>query len=145
MPSSIGSHCLSPNLDLSGIEAWLDRHSPQNSSMSLLFLQVERFVRSRLPGLAGFDYQVGKKVEVFEIEMIALGNRCDSRVSISLCCHSGRFFKQYGSTLEERVYFKGPMDAARYVVFASGEARERRNLSRKGARNAERLRQIQRR
>jgi len=128
--SSANANSSSPPLDLPAVEEWLRRNSPQSSSMAVLFMQVERFVHSRLHGLARFSYDVGQKAEIVEIEMIAVGGQRRVKGAICLCCHSGRFFKNYGSSPEERAYFKGAMDAARYLVFALGGTHHHRSQTR---------------
>ncbi len=115
-----------PIFDLTSVERWFSRNSPPNSTMTVLLMQVERIVRSAVSSLPEFSYEVRKTNGVVEVSFVDFRTREAPRTIVSLCCHSGRFFKQYGPSQEERVFFSDAIDAAQYLIFVLNGSRGRR-------------------
>jgi hypothetical protein len=86
--------------------------------MATLLLQFERMVRAAFGGELEIGYAAARvegaldaSIEVWERGAI----RCSAIPG--LCCRAGRFFKRYSPSLEERIFFMGPKDAAQYALF----------------------------
>ncbi len=109
-------------VDLDLLEIWLARHCVDSAPMATLLLQFERMVRVAFGGELEIGYAAARVDGALEVS-IEVWTRGAMRCSaiLGLCCRAGRFFKRYGPSPEERIFFKGPKDAAQYVLFVLGQ------------------------
>lgn len=112
----------SPGADLDMLQAWFARHSPDNVPMTTLLLKLERIVRFPFGNGLEIVYAIARVDEALEVSIeVATGGAKRCRAILGLCCRAGRFFKRYGPSYEERIFFGSPEDAGQYVIFVLGQ------------------------
>ena len=115
-----------PGADLDMLQAWFTGHRADDVPMTTLLLKLERIVRFPFGSGLEIVYGIANVDDVLEVSIeVVTGGAKRCRAILGLCCRAGRFFKRYGPSREERIFFGNPEDAARYVSFVLGQKSDR--------------------
>lgn len=109
-------------VDLDMLEVWLERNCVDSAPIATILLQFERMARVAFGGELEIGYAAARVDGALEVSIeVWAGGAMRCSAILGLCCRAGRFFKRYGPSPEERIFFKGPKDAAQYVIFVLGQ------------------------